>query len=135
MTDTRPLLPRFLTGIGLAVLGLALGFLLAGLGHGWVSSLFFSILLLAAWPAVLLRDIAPARKWLSLDLAIVAMAAAADIALVLYTMREVESAGWRILYFPGDPVRFVVTAAWLLLWLGWQYLALRCVLRDLRQAG
>lgn len=133
MTGTRPLL-RIATGVALGLLALFLGLMLAGAGHGWVSSFFFSMILPLAYPAVLMRDTAPARSWLPLDLLVVAVAIAADIGLMLSTMQEVESAGLRVLFFPGDPLRVLITALWLLLWLGWQLVALRCVLRDLRRA-
>ena len=102
---------------------LALG--MAGGGHGWATPVFFSMGLFLAYPAVLLRLTALGRQWFVVDLGIVGLAAAADLALLSGTVNEGTEYFWRVVEMSAA---FLIL--WLLIWFAWQPIALYCVGRD-----
>lgn len=120
-------------GVLLALLAIICAFFVTGLGHGWVAPFYCSLGLPLVYPAVLLRRRAPAPQWIAPDAAIVVLAIAADVWLVLDSIRRADGPRWPgELLLPGvDASVMPLFALWLILWLYWQIVAVRTLWQDL----
>jgi hypothetical protein len=113
-----------LLAAGLVVAGFAqcLALLMTGAGHGWITPFFYSPALFVAYPIVLVRIFgkdsgAPRRRWLAVDLLLVAAAVLLDFLLVRTTLDEGIQYVERVMAVPPLP------HLWVLLWVAWQALA------------
>lgn len=110
-----------------------LGFMVAGIGHGWSAPLYFSLLLFIAYPAAFARwadALLSEGSTVNPDIAIVALAVVADLVLVLVTLTT-DRAGFLAAVGTIQPW----TSLWLLFWLGWQVLAVVTLRRRRRSAA
>ena len=119
-------------GITLALIAIFLGFFPAGAGHGWGAPFFFSLPLVIIYPFALIRHRAGHGTGIGPDIALIAIAIAADIALcwssIDYATQRVKTPRESVV--PGvDRSVFPVFLLWLVLWLHWQFVALRSLLR------
>lgn len=112
-------------GLAIAAFASLLSFGMAGAGHGWVTPMLFSLALFPAYPVVLLRLTATGPKWRRADLVIVWLGGIADVLLLLATVQEGTQYFWRVMEAGG-----LFVMLWLLIWFGWQALAVRCLIRD-----
>lgn len=125
---------RVATGLFLALLACFIGLMTAGGGHGWRAPLVWSFPLIIIWPLVLVRDISPTRRWIVLDAALLVLAALLDIAIVqdLISFASVRLPRATQPIIPGvDRSILPFFLVWILIWIGWQLLAARTLLRDL----
>ena len=123
-------------GIVLALVALVLAFFPAGAGHGWGAPLFFSIPLFIIYPVALIRSRVGRGKGIAPDIALVSLGIVADIALVWSAVDY--RAEWmktpRESLVPGvDRSVFPIFLLWLALWLYWQFVAIRSLLRHVRR--
>ena len=115
-------------GLLLALFGNFLAFMLAGAGHGWCSPIFVSPALFVAYPFVLVRGAHLEAKrsgssWV--DLATLALALAADVHFVLFFTSFENTDTLLREHVPGEGF----LEAWVVIWIGWQFLALRNFVR------
>ena len=103
---------------------LALG--LAGAGHGWVAPFFYSPLLFVAYPVVLARLADQNRRARWIEVALLAVAIAADLRLVANALGPEAVYINRMM---ADAPVFLVP--WLCLWSAWQILTVWLLLRGL----
>lgn len=106
---------RIICGIVIAFIGQFFAIMLAGAGHGWNTPFRVSLVLWLAYPATLMRVKTDQRH--SFDLALLVLAALADIGLVAFTRFEGVEYFVRVVRFPGA---WWVIGVWVLIWLGWQ---------------
>ena len=123
-------------GVVLAMVALFLAFFPAGAGHGWGAPFFFSIPLFIIYPFALVRSRVGPGKGIGPDIALVVIAVAADIALcwssIDYRTQWLRTP--RDSVVPGvDRSVFPIFLLWLLLWLHWQFVALRSLLRNVQR--
>ena len=122
-------------GIVLALIAIFLAFFPAGAGHGWGAPFFISLPLIIIYPFVLIRNRIGRGTGIGPDVALVGLAIAADIALcwhaVDYRAERLRMPNESTV--PGvDRSVFPIFLLWLLLWLHWQFVALRSLLRNVR---
>lgn len=112
-------------GLMLATLGQALAFMMLGAGHGWVTPFYFSPALFLVYPLAFIRMQAPERLPSRLiDLLLVVIAIALDVWLVEQTRNEGVEYYRRVMAaMPLFPM------LWILVWLGWQWIALSVLIR------
>ena len=123
-------------GVVLAMVALFLAIFPAGAGHGWGAPFLFSIPLFIIYPMALIRSRTGHGTGIVPDIALVATAVVADIALcwslIDYRTEWVRTP--RESLVPGvDRSVFPIFLLWLLLWLFWQFVALRSLLRNVRR--
>ncbi len=122
-------------GIVLGLAALFFAFFLTGAGHGWAAPFVYSLALPFAYPAVLVRSRAGARNWIVLDIAVVALAIAADVGLI----RDAISYGAERSPHPDHTLPGIHKSVlpmfliWLALWLFWQFVAVRTLWRHMRR--
>ena len=143
MGDTKPAAGLAAFGIFLAFAALFLAFFPAGAGHGWGAPFFISMPLLVILPIVLVRSrtgrrlgVARSRtgerKGVLWDIGLVVFAVAADYYLVGNAISFGESSGTIHDEFLVPGVHrsvFPMFLLWLGIWLFWQWLAMRTVVR------
>ena len=114
-------------GIILALVAHVLGLGLAAAGHGWVTAFFASfalwIFLPLTFSTVPFRGRYPAAKRIYL-LLLIAIALAADAALIIETIREGTEYFWNVF---DMAIAFV--GIWLFIWLSWQVVAAFALIR------
>ncbi len=130
--DANPAAWAIVFGICLAFAALFMAFFPAGAGHGWGAPFFLSIPLLAVLPIVLVRSRAEERTGVAWDIGLVLLAVAADYYLVGNAVSFRENIG-RIhdeFLVPGvHRSVFPMFVLWLGIWLFWQWLAIRTLVR------
>lgn len=110
-----------LAGLPIGLFAALLGVGVAAGGHGWVSAFFASLILPLAYPLSLWRWISD--RDLRLDALPLLAAMAANAWLVRATLREWD-------YFAHMWVSAaVLMAIWVVLWFGWQAIALGALAR------
>lgn len=119
-----------IAGLVIALIGHSLALGLAGGGHGWNSPAFLSFVLWLAYPTVLIHFLAlrdPSRA--TTDFAILFAALGTDAALVLMTLAEGMEYIARLVRVNGALTSTIWIGGWLLIWFGWQLIAVLNLLR------
>ncbi len=133
-----PLTTSPVIGLILSFIAVLLAFFPAGAGEGWSAPLMVSLALPLIYPVAMIRSSGRSREGLPWDVALVALAISADIYLCMdlaHYAQEWLPKAREVL--PGvDRSVFPIFLIWLALWLHWQFLAVRAVLRrTARRAG
>ena len=136
MAETNPAAGPAALGIFLTAAALFLAFFLTGAGHGWGAPFLVSMPLLAVLPIALVRSRTGKRTGMAWDIGLVFLAVAADYYLIGNAIGFRESAG-RV---PGEFLVpgvhrsvFPMFLLWLGIWLFWQWLAIRTLMRHFLQ--
>jgi hypothetical protein len=111
----------------------AVALALASGGHGWMPPFFLSMPLLALYPAVFIRAFHSKSEGVALSAVILVIAAVLDLLLLVSLFIEDFGSFYEVWKF-DDGWKWEI--AWLLLWAGWQALAVAalCKRRTLTSA-
>ena len=120
-------------GLGLAAVAQLLSLFLAGAGHGWVTPLFVSVILWVILPVTLYVLRQDDRRAAAVLWAIALIALGANALLIRGTMAERSSLS---LYVGVNGASgLVIIALWLTLWLFWQAMVLRALIKRYRASS
>lgn len=118
-----------LIGLSCAIVAQFLALGLTGAGHGWVAPFFCSPLLFITYPLVLARVMEPNRQTIWIEIALLAVAIAADLYLGANALGSEARYVDRMI---ADAPAFFIP--WLCLWWGWQIMVIWLLLRSPRGA-
>ena len=111
MTDTNRTFVAIAIGLAMAAIALWIAFAMTGFGEGWIAPFLFSPALFLLNPFAFVRASGGRAHALAIDILLVVVAVALDVALLAMTRQEGVEYFWRV-----RPLNWV----WLILWSLWQ---------------
>ncbi|MDB5675618.1 MAG: hypothetical protein JWM65_2600 [Sphingomonas bacterium] len=111
MTNRARTFAAVTIGLALAMFTQFIALLMTGAGHGWITPFWFSPLLFVLNPIAFTRVVGGRKGAPGIEIVLIVVGVALDVALYSRTMAEGVEYFWRVI-----PFNWV----WLALWSGWQ---------------
>ncbi len=105
------ILVSLVAGLGLGIFLLGVGLGSGGIGHGWVTPLWFSFLGPVIYPVVIFRLFSFGDRWLGLDIGLLVAGTLLDLAVYEMTIEE----GTHFFFRVGE-----IAYVWIGMWSLWQ---------------